>query len=89
MNMTGHTGMMQGAPSLPAGAGNTPPAAAAADSDEAHPLELGSLTVLPRWGCVKGYSRAVVRVSFTPPAAGPVRDHIRIHFRYLRLCLIS
>ena len=69
---------MQGAPALPAGAGKTP---LADGGDEAQPLELGSLAVRCRQGCVKGYSRAVVRVAFTPPAAGPVSDHIRIHFR--------
>lgn len=78
--MTGYMGVMQGAPPLPAGAGKTP-LPAADDDDEVQPLELGSLAVLPRRGCVKGYSRAVVRVSFTPPDAGPVRDHIRLQFR--------
>lgn len=77
-------GVMQGMPPLPAGGpSKTLPAADDDDDDGQAPqqLELASLAVLCRRGCVKGYSRTVVRLSFTPPTAGPVRQHICIHFR--------
>lgn len=69
---------LQGLPALPAGASNSKPEG---DAAEANQLELGSLVVSSRQGTVSGYSRSVVKVSFTPPAAGPVREQISIRFR--------
>ena len=58
------------------------PRLAGQDPEDTQELEMGSLVVLSKQGSVKGYSRAVVKVSFTPPAAGPVKQQICIHFRY-------
>lgn len=70
---------MQSLPALPAG--TSLPQSAGHDPEDTQHLDMGSLVVLSRQGSVKGYSRAVVKVSFTPPAAGPVRQQICIHFR--------
>ena len=77
---------MQGLPALPAGS-TILPHPAGSDDQEAQQVEMGSLVVLSRQGSVKGYSRAVVKVVFTPLAAGPVREQIRIHFRYLAMVI--
>ena len=73
----------QSLPALPAG--RNVPQHAGQDPEGTQQLEMGSLIVLSRQGSVKGYSRAVVKVSFTPPAAGPVRQQISIHFRYFAI----
>lgn len=69
----------QGLPAFPAG--TSVPKPAGDDPEDTQQLEMGSLIVLSRQGTVKGYSRAIVKMSFIPPAAGPVRQQIRIHFR--------
>ena len=74
---------MQSLPALPAG--TSLPQPASHQPEDTQQLDMGSLVVLSRQGSVKSYSRAVVKVSFTPPAAGPVRQQICIHFRYVAM----
>ena len=81
MKIEAYIAASQGLPAFPAG--TSLPTPAGGDPDDTQQLEMGSLVVLSRQGTVKGYSRAVVKMAFTPPAAGPVRQQIRIHFRYL------
>ena len=82
-----YAAVMQSLPALPAG--TSVPQPAGQDPEGTKQLEMGSLAVLSRQGSVKGYSRAVVKVSFIPPAAGPVRQQISIQFRYSAITITT
>ncbi len=51
-------------------------------SEQEDQLQLGSLVILSGQGVVKGYSKTQVRLVFTPPAQGLVREEISIGFKY-------
>ena len=82
-----YTAGMQSLPALPAD--TSLPQPTGQDPEDAQQLEMGSLFVLSRQGSVKGYSKAVVKVFFTPPAAGPVRQQISIQFRYSAIMITT
>lgn len=71
--------LLQKWPPLPAGSESKASDGDAAQQDAQ--LQMGSMVVLSRQGTVKGYSRTQVKVVFTPPAPGPVREEVSIAFR--------